>query len=65
MDGQCCSASLALFFKRLTSVWTTFCWGVELALYGAVGGTVVGKPWNDSFVLWMRVVEGFGLMIPT
>jgi len=60
-----CSASLALFFNRLTSVWTTFCWGVELALYGAFGGTGVGNPWSDSFGLWIRVIEVFGLVIPT
>ena len=56
---------LALFFKRLTRVWTTFCWGVELALYGAVGGAFVGRAWNESFALCIRVEEGFGLVIPT
>jgi len=56
---------LALFFKRLTSVWTTFCWGVELALYGAFGGTSAGRTWKDPPALWMRVDEGFGLVIPT
>jgi hypothetical protein len=36
-----------------------------LALYGAFGGTLFGRTWTESVVLCMRVVEGFGVVIPT